>query len=107
MNDKVISAKLPNTVFIFIDNLGHGELGRDGGGIREEFPAYAADRLSAVKWRDWKMHLIRQENMYGAPLKRPLPRPINFLINFKKERDVHALPVGIHSGSRSPDGSRD
>ena len=27
-----------------------------------------ADRLSAVKWRNWKMHLIWQENMYDPPL---------------------------------------
>jgi len=24
---------------------------------REGFPAYVADRLTAVKWRNWKMHL--------------------------------------------------
>ena len=46
---------------------------------REGFPAYVADRLSAVKWRNWKAHLIWQENMYAPPQKLPLPKIINLL----------------------------
>ena len=38
-------------------------LGKQENSNREGFPAYVADRLSAVKWRNWKMHLIKQENM--------------------------------------------
>ena len=33
-------------------------LGKQETSNREGFPAYVADRLSAVKWRNWKMHLI-------------------------------------------------
>jgi arylsulfatase len=47
-----------------------------------------ADRLSAVKWRNWKMHLIRQDHMYDAPQRLPLPRLINLLVDLKEERDV-------------------
>ena len=36
-------------------------LGKQENSNREGFPAYVADRLSAVKWRNWKMHLIKQE----------------------------------------------
>ena len=42
-------------------------LGKQENSNREGFPAYVADRLSAVKWRNWKMHLIWQENMYDPP----------------------------------------
>ena len=68
-------------------------LGKQANSNREGFPAYVADRLSAVKWRNWKMHLIRQDHMYDAPQKLPLPRIINLLTDLKEERDVL-----IHSG---------
>ena len=35
-------------------------LGQQENSSREGFPAYVADRLSAVKWHNWKMHLIWQ-----------------------------------------------
>jgi arylsulfatase len=63
-------------------------LGKQVNSNREGFPAYVADRLSAVKWRNWKMHLIRQENMYDVPQKLPLPMIINLLTDLKEERDV-------------------
>ena len=42
-------------------------LGKQENSNREGFPAYVADQLSAVKWRNWKAHLIWQENMYDPP----------------------------------------
>jgi len=63
-------------------------LGKQATSNREGFPAYVADRLSAVKWRNWKMHLIRQDHMYDVPQKLPLPRIINLLTDLKEERDV-------------------
>jgi len=65
-------------------------LGKQDNSNREGFPVYVADRLSAVKWRNWKMHLIRQESMYDPPLRLPLPRIINLLTDLKEERDVAA-----------------
>src|SRR5262245_8505978 len=35
-------------------------LGKQERSNREGFPAHVADRLSAVKWRNWKMHFIWQ-----------------------------------------------
>ena len=64
-------------------------LGKQVNSNREGFPAYVADRLSAVKWRNWKMHLIQQDHMYDAPQRLPLPRIINLLTDLKEERDVH------------------
>lgn len=63
-------------------------LGKQATSNREGFPAYVADRLSAVKWRNWKMHLIKQEHEYDPPQKLPLPRIINLLTDLKEERDV-------------------
>ena len=65
-------------------------LGKQETSNREGFPAYVADRLSAVKWRNWKAHLIWQVNMYDPPLRLPLPKIINLLTDLKEERDVGA-----------------
>jgi arylsulfatase A-like enzyme len=65
-------------------------LGKQENSNRDGFPAYVADRLSAVKWRNWKMHMIWQVNMYDAPLTLPLPRVFNLLTDLKEERDVGA-----------------
>jgi len=62
-------------------------LGKQEHSNREGFPAYAGDRLSAVKWRNWKVHFIWQENMYDPPLTLPLPKVINLLTDLKEERD--------------------
>jgi arylsulfatase A-like enzyme len=63
-------------------------LGKQENSNREGFPVYVADRLSAVKWRNWKMHLIWQENMYDTPQKLPLPKIINLYTDLKEQRDV-------------------
>jgi arylsulfatase A-like enzyme len=63
-------------------------LGKQENSNREGFPAYVADRLHAVKWRNWKMHLIWQERMYDPPQTLPLPKIINLLTDLKEERDV-------------------
>jgi arylsulfatase A-like enzyme len=65
-------------------------LGTQATSNREGFPAYVADRLSAVKWLNWKAHLIWQETMYDPPVKLPLPKIINLLTDPKEERDVGA-----------------
>jgi arylsulfatase A-like enzyme len=65
-------------------------LGKQETSNREGFPAYVADRLSSVKWRNWKAHLIWQENMYAPPQKLPLPKIINLLTDLKEERDTAA-----------------
>jgi arylsulfatase len=63
-------------------------LGKQENSNREGFPAYVADRLSAVKWRNWKMHLIWQVSMYDPPVTLPLPKIINLLTDLKEEHDV-------------------
>jgi arylsulfatase len=63
-------------------------LGKQKNSNRDGFPAYVGDRLYAVKWRNWKMHLVWQENMYDPPQKLPLPKLVNLLTDLKEERDV-------------------
>jgi arylsulfatase A-like enzyme len=63
-------------------------LGKQENSNREGFPAYVADRLYAVKWRNWKMHLIWQVNMYDPPVNLPVPKIVNLLTDLKEERDV-------------------
>jgi arylsulfatase A-like enzyme len=65
-------------------------LGKQENSNREGFAAYVADRLYAVKWRNWKMHLVWQVNMYDPPQTLPLPKIINLLTDLKEERDVGA-----------------
>ena len=65
-------------------------LGKQENSNREGFPAYVADRLSAVKWRNWKMHLIWQVSMYDPPETLPLAKIINLLTDLKEEHDVGA-----------------
>ncbi|MDM0109426.1 arylsulfatase [Variovorax sp. J22R24] len=70
-------------------------LGEQDHSNREGFPAYVADRLSAVKWRNWKVHFIKQENMYEPPVKLPLPRIVNLLTDMKEERDAIATSTWV------------
>jgi len=51
-------------------------LGRRDTSNREGFPAYVADRLTAVKWRNWKMQLIQQDAMYDIPQRLGFDRRI-------------------------------
>ncbi len=62
-------------------------LGQQEHSNRDGFPAYVADRLTAVKWRNWKIHFIRQDNMYDTPQFLPVPKLVNLLVDPKEERD--------------------
>ncbi len=70
-------------------------LGKQEASNREGFPAYVADRLTAVKWRNWKAHFIKQDSMYDVPEKLPLPKVINLLTDRKEERDVGAYNTWV------------
>lgn len=52
---------------------------------REGFPVFNGDELFAYKWRNWKMHLIQLDSMFGAPAKLNMPHLYN-LIEDPKEK---------------------
>jgi len=60
-------------------------LGRQSSSPRAGFPVFVADRLEAVKWRDWKMTFYEEErDWWSAPVKLGTPKLFN-LINDPKE----------------------
>jgi arylsulfatase len=69
--------------------------GKQENSNREGFPAYVADRLTAVKWRNWKLHFIWQENMYDPPQVLPVAKAVNLLTDLREEHDVLAQNTWI------------
>jgi arylsulfatase len=62
-------------------------LGQQDRSNREGFPAYVADRLQAVKWRNWKVHFYDPESSTGPEVMAALPTPRAFnLIRDPQER---------------------
>lgn len=46
---------------------------------REGFPIYLGDTLSAYKWRDWKVHFVKLESMFGTPEPQNFPLMYNLI----------------------------
>jgi len=61
-------------------------LGKTEKSAREGFPIWCAERLTAVKWRNWKMHFIRQDTMFDPPVKLGIPFIINLLTDPREEK---------------------
>jgi arylsulfatase len=61
-------------------------LGKSETSAREGFPIWCADRLTAVKWRNWKLHFFRQDTMYDPPVKLGIPFIINLLTDPREEK---------------------
>ena len=59
-------------------------VGEQGESNREGFPIYLGDTLSAYKWRDWKVHFVYLDSMFGTPEPQNIPR-IHNLISDPKE----------------------
>ena len=46
----------------------------------------AADRLQAVKWRNWKLHFYRQDTMFDPPIRNPVPTIYNLYTDPREEK---------------------
>jgi arylsulfatase len=70
-----------------IDSIDQSEflLGRSERSAREGFPIWCADRLTAVKWRNWKLHFFKQDTMMDPPVKLGIPFIINLLTDPREE----------------------
>ncbi len=83
---KIAGAKTPEDRPI--DSLDQSEffLGASEKSAREGFPIWVGDRLTAVKWRNWKMHFYRQETMSDPPVKNPVPVIYNLYKDPREEK---------------------
>ena len=55
---------------------------------RESILCFVADRLHAVKWRNWKLHLIWQKYMLDPPIELGVPRAFNLYDDPGERHDV-------------------
>lgn len=71
-----------------IDSISQAEfiMGRTEKSSREGFPIWCADRLMAVKWRNWKVHFFRQDTMFDPPVKNPVPTIFNLYTDPREEK---------------------
>jgi arylsulfatase A-like enzyme len=61
-------------------------LGKSENSAREGFPIFVAERLQAVKWRNWKLHFWRQDTMFDPPVKNPVPVVYNLFTDPREEK---------------------
>ncbi len=52
---------------------------------REGFPIYLGDDLSAYKWRDWKVHFVKLDSMFGSPEVQNFPLIYNLIKDPKEQ----------------------
>jgi arylsulfatase len=61
-------------------------LGKSERSNREGFPVFVAERLEAVKWRDWKMVFYEeQRDWWTPPTKLGVPKLFNLITDPKEE----------------------
>jgi arylsulfatase A-like enzyme len=83
---KIAGAKVPTDRPI--DSLDQSDffLGKSDKSAREGFPIWGANTLLAVKWRNWKLHLYRQDTMFDPPVKLGIPFIINLYTDPREEK---------------------
>jgi arylsulfatase len=66
--------------------------GRSEKSNREGFPVYVADRLEAVKWRNWKVVFYdEQRDWWTPPIKLGSPKAFDLLTDPKEEYPATGL----------------
>jgi len=73
-------------------------LGQQAGSNREGFPVYVGNEIYAVKWRDWKYHLVWMPDPQQPPVKLPTPYLFNLLWDPKEETPRTQLEDGWVEG---------
>jgi arylsulfatase A-like enzyme len=63
-------------------------LGNTDKSNREGFPIWCSNTLMAVKWRNWKMHFYRQNDMFDPPVKNPIPVIFNLYTDPREEKPI-------------------
>jgi arylsulfatase len=62
-------------------------LGKTDRSAREGILIWVADRLQAVKWRNYKLHFFQQDTLMAPPVKLAVPRLFNLYANPREEDD--------------------
>jgi arylsulfatase len=58
---------------------------------REGFPVYNGDEMFAYKWRNFKVHFVKQDSMFDAPVRHNLPRVHNLQ---RDPKELHGISGG-------------
>lgn len=61
--------------------------GKTDKSAREGILIWCADRLQAVKWRNYKLHFYQQDTLMAPPVKLGVPRLFNLYVNPQEEDD--------------------
>jgi arylsulfatase len=61
--------------------------GKSEKSAREGILIWCADRLQAVKWRNFKVHFYQQETMVSPPIKLAIPLLFNLYTNPREDAD--------------------
>ncbi|TLX72467.1 arylsulfatase [Labilibacter sediminis] len=68
-------------------------LGRQEHSNREGFPIFNGDEMFAYKWKNWKMHLIELNSMFGAPAKLNMPHLYNLIEDPKEMYTIDQIDI--------------
>lgn len=60
---------------------------------RDGFPVYNGDEMFAYKWKNWKMHLIELNSMFGAPAKLNMPHLYNLIEDPKEMYTIDQVDI--------------
>jgi arylsulfatase len=83
---KLAGAQVPNDRSMDTVDQSDFFLGKSEKSAREGFPIWCADRLTAVKWRNWKLHFYKQDTMFDPPVKLGIPFIINLYTDPREEK---------------------
>ena len=90
---KIAGYKVPTDRFIDGKNQLDFFLGKQEKSNREGFPVYNGDDLFAYKFRDYKMHFIELNTMFGAPRKLNMPMMFNLITDPKELYPLDKIDV--------------
>jgi len=68
-------------------------MGKQEKSNREGFPIYNGDTLFAYKWRNWKMHLVELNSMFGSPRRLNMPHLYNLIQDPKEKYSIDKIDV--------------
>jgi arylsulfatase len=85
---RVVGASLPADRIIDGTDQLDFFLGRQSHSNREGFVYYIKSEMRAVKWRDWKMHMVWEPEVNDGPVKLESPYLVNLIQDPKEETNV-------------------